>query len=65
MELSMESELNALDLIQLRKRLEEILEKEELLKVIPAKYKSLDFGSLGKQEIIEMINQLRKLSPDK
>ena len=64
LELSLESELQTLSLAELQKRLEEILKKEELLRGTLKKYKSIDLGSLDKQEIISIIKELLMLSPE-
>jgi len=64
-EFSLEKELQGLSLIQLRKRLEELLEKEEILKELPLKYKSLRLDVMGRQEIIEVLKDLLIPGPEK
>lgn len=64
LELSVEAELQSLSLIELRKRLEEFLKKEELPYEILQKYKSMNLGKLDKQEMITIIKELLMLNPE-
>lgn len=64
LELSIEAELQSLSLIELRKRLEELLKREELSYDILKKYKSMNLGKLDKQEMITIIKELLMLNPE-
>jgi len=64
LELSIEAELQSLSLIELRKRLEELLKKEELPYDVLRKYKSMNLGKLDKQEMITIIKELLMLNPE-
>ncbi len=63
-ELSIEADLKSLSLAELRKRLEELLKKEELPYEILKKYKSINKGELDKQEMITIIKELLMLNPE-
>ena len=63
-ELSIEADLKSLSLVELRKRLEELLKKEELPYEILKKYKSINKGELDKQEMITIIKELLMLNPE-
>ena len=64
LELSIESDLESLSLIELRKRLEELLKRKELPYEILKKYKSMNLGKLDKQEMITIIKELLMLNPE-
>lgn len=64
LELSIEAELQSLSLMELKKRLEELLKKEELPYDILKKYKSMNLGKLDKQEMITIIKELLMLNPE-
>ena len=64
LELSIEAELQSLSLIELRKRLEELLKRKELPYDILKKYKSMNLGKLDKQEMITIIKELLMLGSE-
>lgn len=64
LELSIEADLQSLSLMELRKRLEELLKKEELPYESLKKYKSINMGELDKQEMITIIKELLMLNPE-
>ena len=64
LELSIEAELQSLSLIELRKRLEELLKRKELPYDVLKKYKSMNLGKLDKQEMITIIKELLMLNPE-